>query len=321
MKSVSVATVRILVISLLVLALPALSHAQSGQAKSNAPPVGQPLVSEGTFAAKLEFALGLGTGEDEVEAESRLGEAGIAPRNGWIADYPVTPDIVAEVQAAVEGAAAAGNMSLPRDEALKRFAGVAAGLGLSIKPYTAAQPYQPTAASCEGYPNPAVVNNVYTGEGPPVVTYYCPPPDYYYLYAWVPCPFWWADFWFPGFFILRDFHKIVIVNNRVVIITNHFNDLRTHRMFRVDPSARFSGKTFAGIGVTRPRDFIQTGVPRSAERIFNGPRAGRMPAGRTFAPSPRGGEAVRPPADGRTIAPPSGGGMIAPPPRGGGTRR
>jgi hypothetical protein len=312
--------VRVFIVTLLLLVLPALLHAQAEQAKSNAPPVSQPLVSEGTFAAKLEFALGLGTGDDEVEAETRLGETGIAPRNGWIADYPVTPDIVTEVQMAVDDAAASGKISLTRDEALKRFAEVSAGLGLSIRPYTASKNYQPTPASCEGYPNPAVVNNVYTAEGPPVVTYYCPPPDYYYLYAWVPCPFWWFDFWFPGFFVLRDFHKIVIVKNRVVVITNHFTDVRTHRAFRIDPVTRFSGRTFAGIGVTRTRDFIPTGVPRSAERIFNGPRVGRMPAGRTFVPPVRGGETVRPPAGGGRIAPSPGGEMIAPPPRGG-TRR
>jgi hypothetical protein len=58
------------------------------------PPVGQALQREGNFAVKLVSALALGNTEDEVEAESRLAEAGIAPRNGWIADYPVTPDII-----------------------------------------------------------------------------------------------------------------------------------------------------------------------------------------------------------------------------------
>jgi hypothetical protein len=72
--------------------------AQSEQLRPGAPPVGQPVVSEGDFAVRLAFALAVVTTEDEVEAESRLGEIGIAPRNGWIADYPVTPDIVAELR-------------------------------------------------------------------------------------------------------------------------------------------------------------------------------------------------------------------------------
>ena len=50
------------------------------------PPIGQQLVREGTFAVKLALALGMGKTEGEVEAESRLVEAGITPRNGGIAD-------------------------------------------------------------------------------------------------------------------------------------------------------------------------------------------------------------------------------------------
>jgi len=100
----------------------------------------------------------------------------------------------------------------------------------------------------------------------------------------------------------------------VVVITNHFNDVRTQRPFRIDPAARFSGRTFAGIGAAQKGNFVPTGVPKSAERIFNGPRPGRAPAGRMFVPPARGGEMVRPPAGGgRMMAPPSGGG--------GGTRR
>jgi hypothetical protein len=57
------------------------------------PPAAVPLVREGAFALNLA-ALSLDHPTSEVEAESILGTAGIAPSNGWIADYPVTPDII-----------------------------------------------------------------------------------------------------------------------------------------------------------------------------------------------------------------------------------
>ena len=82
---------------LFLLMLPAVTQAQSG----GPPPIEQQLVREGEFAVRLASTLGVSAAADEVEAESRLGEVGITPRNGWIADYPVTPDIVGELQKAV----------------------------------------------------------------------------------------------------------------------------------------------------------------------------------------------------------------------------
>jgi hypothetical protein len=312
---------RVFVASLLLLLMPAMVLAQSEQLRPGAPPVGQPVVSEGDFAVRLAFALAVVTTEDEVEAESRLGEIGIAPRNGWIADYPVTPDIVAELQDAVSEAAASNRLSLSKDEALNRLTAVVVEFGLSVRPYIAGATYEPTAESCANYPNPTVINNSYTSEGPPVVTYYCPPPDYYNMYTWVPYPFWWSDLWFPGFFILHDFHRVVHVQKRVVVIRNHFNDVRTNRAFRIDPVERFRGRTFAGIGVSRPKNFIPTGVPRSERTIFNGPRAKRMPAGVTISPPSRGGERIIPaPRGGERIVPPTGDGRISPRSGGGGSR-
>ena len=312
---------RVFLAGLLLLLMPAMVLAQSEQLKSGAPPVGQPVVSEGDFAVRLASALAVVTTEDEVEAESRLGEIGIAPRNGWIADYPVTPDIVAELQDAVSEAAASNRLPLSKDEALNRLTAVAVEFGLSVRPYTAGATYEPTAASCANYPNPTVINNSYTSEGPPVVTYYCPPPDYYNMYAWVPYPFWWSDLWFPGFFILHDFHRVVHVQKRVVVIRNHFHDDRTNRTFRIDPVKRFRGRTFAGIGVSRPKSFIPTGVPRSERTIFNGPRAQRMPGGVTVPPPSRGGERIIPaPRGGERIVPPTGDRRISPRSGGGGSR-
>ena len=308
------------IVILLLLVLPALLQAQSGQAGPGAPPVGQPVVSEGAFAVNLASALAVTSTEDEVEAESLLGDAGIAPRNGWIADYPVTPDIVMEVRSAVADAAAAGNITPGKDEALKALDDVLVGLGLSVKSYAAGQNYEPSPRSCETYPNPAAINDSYSNEGPPVVTYYCPPPAYYNLYAWVPCPFWWTDLWFPGFFILQDFHRVTHFHGKVVVISNHFNDVKTHRVFRIDPIARFNGRTFAGIGVPRPKDFISTGVPKSAQTIFNGPRAQKIP-GRVSVSPPSGSRPHSPPSGGRSATPPSGGGRSSGPSSGGGGMR
>jgi hypothetical protein len=313
---------------------------QAEKTKPAPPPIAPKLIREGDFAVKLQSALGLGTGEDEAEAESRLGDAGIVPRNGWIADYPVTPDIIGELNVSVSDAADAGKIELGKEDALKRLGDVSAGLEISVMPHTITKTYETLPEEAEQYPNPTVINNYYNDEGPPVVTYYAPPPDYYYLYAWVPSPFWWWGFWFPGFFVLNDFHRPIFFHNRWGFVSNHFNDVRVNRVFRVDPVSRFSGRTFAGIGVTNRRGFISTGVPRSERRIFNGPRTRGGPAersisqpsrgGRSLGVSPRGGRSYAPPAGGgrsigapprggRSSAPPSGGGrMTAPAGRGGG---
>ena len=74
--------------------------------------------------------------------------------------------------------------------------------------------------------------------GPPVVTYYPPPPDYGYLYSWVPYSFWCSGFWFPGFFVLNDFHRFVHVHGRREVISNHIHEPKTRRVFSVDPRTR-----------------------------------------------------------------------------------
>jgi len=291
--------------------MPAMIHAQLDQTAPASPPLAQQLVREGDFAIKLDTALGLGSTQDEVEAESRLGEVGIAPRNGWIADYPVTPDIITELQRSVSDAAIAQRLPDERDEALHIFQDTVADLNLSIRPYASNQP-RPSGPGQS--PDQTVINNYYSNQGPPVVTYYAPPPDYDYLYSWVPCPFWWVDFWFAGFFILHDFHRIEYVNHRAVFITNHFNDIRDHRVFRVDAISRFNGRSYAGIGAphtgrtvagtgashngrtvtgrgtpnSNRGNYISTGVPRSERTIFNGTRTRMMSRERTTG-SPSGG--------------------------------
>ena len=270
---------RIVVIScgLLMAMLPASMSLYADEIKATPPPISQPMVSEGMLAVSLANSLGIDSTSDDVVAESSLGERGIAPANGWIADYPVTPDIIAEVRQSVLQAVDSGKLSMGRDDALKIYGEVLAGYGLTVRPYVASEAasYQPV--TCDTYPNPATINSVYSGEGPPVVTYYCPPPVYYSYYTWVPYPFWWSDFWFSGYFILSDFHRHARIHNRSVFITNHFNDVRHHRVFRVDPGDRFHGRSFTGIGARPSRGFISTGVPHSSHTIFNAPR-GTSPA-------------------------------------------
>jgi hypothetical protein len=266
--------------------VPSAGSAQSYGLKAGAPPVEQPLVSEGYFAVSLATALGVMETSDPIEAETGLGELGIAPRNGWISDYPVTPDIIVELSNAVSRAADAGALTLNRNDAVMRVNDVAAEYGLAVRAYTDAITYEPSPASCATYPNPVDIQNIYVAGETPVVTYYCPPPAYYGMYAWVPSPFWWYDLWFPGFYILHDFHRVVHHQNRTVVIRNHFNDVRENRAFRIDATDRFKGRTYRGIGAPRGRDFISTGVPRSDRVIFNPPRAVRSDgAGTVNTPS------------------------------------
>lgn len=274
---------------------PKMLFAQEGQ---SAPPINAPTVREGNFAADLEQALGKGSSGDEVEAESTLGNLGIAPRNGWIADYPVTPDVLSELEQAAAQAADSGTLPFGRDEAVARVDSVAAREGIASAPYGGPPPNggSPPPA-VEGYPTPTDINDYYGDEGPPVITYYTPPPDYYYLYAWVPYPFFCYGFWFPGFYILHDFHRVIVFNGRPSIVSNHFNDVSVHRVLRVDPRARFSGRTYAGIGAPAGGNFISTGVAGGSRRIFNAPRMTQgpgmpAPAFRSAAPAPRRGGAA-----------------------------
>ncbi|MGD1075822.1 MAG: hypothetical protein ABR903_07050 [Thermodesulfovibrionales bacterium] len=247
------------------------------------PPIEGPLVREGTFAMNLAEALNLGQPASEADAESMLGAAGVAPRNGWIADYPMTPDILGELRDSVGYAAQAKTIPMDQVTALEKLANVQADMNLLVVPGAAgpANNAPPEAEGATDYPDQAAINDYYADQGPPVTTYYAPPPDYSYLYAWVPCPFWWSGHWFGGFFVLRDFQKPFREGGHVASVSNHFNDAGAHRVFRVDPVNRYNGKTFAGIGAPRGNYFITTGVQRAPERIFNG-SVGSSVANRSF---------------------------------------
>jgi len=218
-----------------------------------------------------------------------LSAAGIAPRNGWIADYPLTPDIIGELQTAIGEAADSGKLSMSQAVALNTFQNVITGYGVVVQPDISGQSTNETANP--EYPDSNVEDNYYESEGPPVVTYYAPPPDYAYLYTWVPYPFWWTDFWFPGFFILGDFnvrvHHYDHGEDHGELISNHFRNPKTGIITRIDPATRIHGGAFpTGTAATSSRIGAQAILNKSqgsaatgAPREFRGYGATQNPVG------------------------------------------
>jgi hypothetical protein len=239
-----------------------ISSVQSGETVTQPPPIAQSLIREGDFAMKLAQVLKIGSPKGEAEAESILATPGIMPENGWIADYPVTPDIVGELQNAAGSAVDSGKLKMNRDEAAKAVQNLATQQGLPVQVDDRQNPVEQQPPD---YGDSEVVNNYYYEEGPPVVTYYPPPWDYYYLYAWVPCPFWYTGFWFPGFFILTDFHR----HHHHHFISNHFVDPKTHASLRIDPRTRATGGAGRTVAGTGSKGFSSPEARRGASSIFN----------------------------------------------------
>ena len=104
----------------------------TNQATGNLPPVAQTLVPEGLLAKELAGALKIGQPQNEAEAESMLSSIGIEPQNGWIADYPVTPDIIGEIEGAVAAAADGNRLKMGREQARKAMESVVSQLGLNV---------------------------------------------------------------------------------------------------------------------------------------------------------------------------------------------
>jgi hypothetical protein len=119
-------------------------YSQSEQNKTGPPPIERRLVREGFFAMKLAEALKIGEVKSEAEAESKLASVGIAPRNGWIADYPLTPNIIGELQNAIGEAADSGKIAMKRDEAMKVFQALIMKIDnqyAGVEPPVGRQPY------------------------------------------------------------------------------------------------------------------------------------------------------------------------------------
>ena len=131
----------------------------------------------------------------------------------------MTPDIIAEVRESTARSASAGSLSISEADAARTVDNVSIEMNLPIEvageKYTnessSSSEYQSSstapAPEVSEYEAPANVEEYYDEYGPPIVSYYPPPSNYGYLYAWVPWPFRWGGFGFGGFFILKDFDR------------------------------------------------------------------------------------------------------------------
>ncbi len=239
------------------------------------PPVAQTLVREGDFAIRLAATLNLGLPTDEAIAEEMLAKAGIAPLNGWLSDYPVTPQIIGQLLDSIDKAASEGKLSMTEEQAKNGLFYLSAQMNLP----TPAGPETPAKEGAPAVPpNSQVVDEYYYDQGPPIVTYYPPPVYYGYLYDWVPYPVFWFGFWFPGFFICHSFTRAVVVDHRPCIVSNHFIDRHTGRVATVEPVTRTSTGTF------RPETTLRTQNGRTFRNLTDlrngigrtGPQNGRQ---------------------------------------------
>ncbi|ESS73409.1 hypothetical protein MGMO_22c00060 [Methyloglobulus morosus KoM1] len=83
------------------------------QPGTNSPSIDQALVPEGVFAEQLAESLKLGpVVTDEAKAEALLSGLGVEPKNGWIAEYPVTPDVLGDIENGVSKASDQGKITL-----------------------------------------------------------------------------------------------------------------------------------------------------------------------------------------------------------------
>jgi hypothetical protein len=295
------------VIAALLLAVPvAAGAAYAADAAKSAPPIGQMLVREGDYAVKLAQALKVTPATTEADAESALAEAGIAPDNGWISDFPVTPDIVAEIQTAVDDAAQSGRIKMGRADAYRAFEALNEEAGLTVAPAVPGE--NDNAEAAPQYGDQTVINNYYADEGPPVITYYAPPPGYAYLYEWDPFPFWCGGFLFPGFFVLSDFsfyggfdhghhghhghwHEFGQHWQNHGMISNHVTDPGTRKVVSIDPVSRHprSATSFRPVGA---RPFAGVRTPGERAHLFEWGRSFGGGQPRTFGGS-RPAEGIR----------------------------
>jgi hypothetical protein len=119
-------------------------YSRPGQTQAGPGASERSLVREGYFAMELAEVLKIGEVKSEAEAESRLASVGIAPKNGWIADYPLTPNIIGELQNAVGEAADSGKIAMKRDEAMMAFQDLVTSMEsqrAEVEPPPAGQPY------------------------------------------------------------------------------------------------------------------------------------------------------------------------------------
>jgi hypothetical protein len=58
----------------------------------------------------------------------------ISPRTGWISDYPMAPDIIAEVRESAARSASSGNLQLSGTDAAGMVDKVSIAMNLPVKP-------------------------------------------------------------------------------------------------------------------------------------------------------------------------------------------
>ncbi len=244
---------------------------------SGPPPIEQPLVREGEFAVELATALNLTSSKDEAAAEHYLVSINITPRNGWIADYPMTPDIIAEVRDSAARSASSGNLRVSGTDAAGIVDKVSIAMNLPVKVasqkynYESGSGYQSSSVAppptVSEYVEPYVVDDYYYANEPPVVTYYPPPWEYTYLYDWVPDQFWWDGYGFGGFFILADFNR----HHHNHCITNHVTNANG-TVSRISATTRSSANATANTGVTSAsRDLTSSRSVRDMDRFSSSP--------------------------------------------------
>ncbi len=252
---------------------------------SGPPPVEQPLVREGEFAVKLATALNLTSSQNEAAAENYLASINITPRNGWIADYPMTPDIIAEIRGSAARSASSGKLHISATNADGIVDKVSIAMNLPVKVagqnynYESGSGYQSSSVApppkVSEYLEPYVIDDYYYANEPPVVTYYPPPEGFAYLYDWVADPFWWDGYGFGGFFILVDFDRLH--NNRV--ITNHVTNAngtvsRINATARARASATANWQTGAresAADTSASRNLTSSGSARDTDRFSSSP--------------------------------------------------
>jgi len=142
----------------------------SQPSKTGPPPTEHNLVREGSLAMKLAVALKMGEVKSEAEAESKLASVGITPRNGWIADYPVTPQVIGELQNAIGAAVDSGKLAMNKDEAIKALQDLVANIEGQ---------HEGVEPSPEEQPPPEPYSYPY-----PYYPYYYPYYPYYYPYPY-----------------------------------------------------------------------------------------------------------------------------------------
>ncbi len=160
----------------------------------------------------------------------------------------------------------------------------------TFRKFSPYEPPTPGSAAGEGpsplaeYPpglSPEAVDRYYYDEGPPTITYYPPPDPYDYLYSWVPYPFWSTGFYFPGFFILRNFHRHVFVGRHPFIVSSHLGNLGFRKAAGFGPvGAPIAGGQAPPHPVPAQGWYTSAGALAGAHAIMARPGPGGMPLGR-----------------------------------------